>query len=145
MENFEVYEDVDGEWRFRVKGNNGLIVSTSSESYVSKSNAQRGVEDLKAIVASGLTVEEVEGETSESRREADGGLARTPTTKVQEYIAAAHCYLSAAHRGNAFDMRMVPMDWPWRAQDWKPGSKLENMEKAEAILRKTIDIYKSDE
>lgn len=144
MDNFEVYEDKAGEWRYRVKGNNGRTVS-SSEAYASEANARRGVEDLKAIVASGLSAEDVEGQLKDRRREADGGLARTPTTKVQEYIAAAHCYLSAAHKGNAFDLRSVPMDWPWRAQDWKPGTKLENMEKAEAILRKTIDIYKGEE
>lgn len=141
MDNFEVFEDVAGEWRWRVKGNNGKIV-TSSEGYATKFNAERGVEDLRAIVASGLKADEVIGETAEGRREVDGGLARTPTTKVQEYIAAAYCYISAAHRGNVYDMRMVPMDWPWKPENWKPGTKLENMEKAEAILRETIEIYK---
>lgn len=144
MDNFEVYEDISGEWRYRVKGNNGEIM-VISESFTREASARRSVEALKAVIAAGIPVEDIEGEVKSSRRESDGGLPRTPTTKVQEYIAAAHCYLSAAHKGNAFDLRRIPMDWPWRSEDWKPGTKLENMEKAEAILRETISIYKGEE
>ena len=145
MENFEVFEDVAGEWRWRVKGNNGKIV-TSSEGYVSESNAWRGVRDLKEIVEFAVVpIDEIEGQTREGRRSSDGGLQRTPSTKVEEYIAAAHCYLSAAHKGNGYDLRQIPMDWPWRREDWKPGTKLENMEKAEAILRETIALYRGED
>lgn len=45
----EVYEDVAGNWRYRVVGANGEIVA-ASEPYVSKSNATRGFADLFRIV-----------------------------------------------------------------------------------------------
>lgn len=144
MENFEVYEDVRGDWRYRVKGNNGKIVS-SSEAYVSEANAYRGIEDLKAIVAAGIPLADIVGQPKTGGRSSDGGLTREHMSRVEELIAAAHCYLSAAYQGNSYDLRMVPMGWPWKISDWKPGTKLENMEKAEAILRETITIYKGED
>ena len=42
----DYYQDKAGGWRFRVKGENGEIQCTS-EAYASKSNARRGVRDLK--------------------------------------------------------------------------------------------------
>src|SRR5689334_10005615 len=128
MENFEVYEDDSGEWRWRVKGDNGQIVA-ASEGYTRKADAERGLRDMKSIVEfNPLPFKKVEGQSVVSRA-TDGGLPRAMMTRVEELIAAAHCYLSAAHRGNAYDLRQVPMDWPWRREDWKPGTKLENMEK----------------
>lgn len=45
----EIYEDVAGNWRYRVVGGNGEIVA-ASEPYASKSNATRGFADLCRIV-----------------------------------------------------------------------------------------------
>lgn len=142
MENIEVFEDSNGEWRFRIKANNGEIVAVS-EAYTVQASAYRGADTLKRILDPEVPpLEEVEGSPKEISRASDGGLPRQPSTRVDELIAAAHCYLSAAHLGNSYDLRMVPMGWPWKRSDWKPGTKLENMEKAEAILRETIELYR---
>jgi uncharacterized protein YegP (UPF0339 family) len=45
----EVYPDEGGEWRYRVKGNNGQIVAVS-EGYGDRYQAERGVHDLVSIV-----------------------------------------------------------------------------------------------
>jgi uncharacterized protein YegP (UPF0339 family) len=56
MSKFEVFEDKIGEWRFRLKANNGKIVAVS-ESYPSPRNAVRGtravvdaIEDYPEVV-----------------------------------------------------------------------------------------------
>ncbi len=46
-EGYEVFQDDAGEWRWHLKAQNGEIVS-QSESYGSKYDAERGVEDAKA-------------------------------------------------------------------------------------------------
>ena len=47
----EIFEDVQGQHRYRIRGDNGEIMATS-EGYSSKSNAQRGLEDLRASMHS---------------------------------------------------------------------------------------------
>lgn len=46
----EVYVDLQGFWRFRLRGGNGEIMA-SSEPYPSRSNAVRGAEDFKRVAA----------------------------------------------------------------------------------------------
>ncbi len=61
----EFFTDADNQHRFRITGKNGEVVA-SSESYATKSNAQRGYADLWAIVAenapSGMKVEDEDEE-----------------------------------------------------------------------------------
>lgn len=45
----ELFQDDDGQWRFRVKGRNGEKMATS-EPYASEANAARGLEDLRAVL-----------------------------------------------------------------------------------------------
>lgn len=45
--NYEVYEDTGGKYRWRAKSSNGAKVGTSSESFASKSNAQRAAENVR--------------------------------------------------------------------------------------------------
>lgn len=45
----ELFQDDDGQWRYRVKGLNGEKMATS-EPYATKANAARGLEDLKAVL-----------------------------------------------------------------------------------------------
>lgn len=45
-----IYRDSAGEWRFRIVGDNGEIL-LASEGYVSKSNAERGLETALAEMA----------------------------------------------------------------------------------------------
>lgn len=44
---YEVYEDEAGEWRWRLVEANGRIIAESGEGYVSKSNLERAIENLK--------------------------------------------------------------------------------------------------
>jgi uncharacterized protein YegP (UPF0339 family) len=46
---FEVFKDVAGEFRFRLRAANGEIMM-QSEGYATESNARRGVSDLLATV-----------------------------------------------------------------------------------------------
>lgn len=45
----EIYQDIAGEWRFRVKGLNGEIVATG-EGYTRREDALRGFDTLKTIL-----------------------------------------------------------------------------------------------
>lgn len=38
---FDVYRDVSGQWRWRLKAKNGKIVADGSEGYASRRNARR--------------------------------------------------------------------------------------------------------
>lgn len=53
----EIFQDAEGGWRFRVKGNNGEIVA-ASESYTRRSDAVRGSNALRNIITN-LPVEPV--------------------------------------------------------------------------------------
>lgn len=46
----ELYEDKDGQWRYRIKGGNGEIMNIS-EAYDSKSNARRGYIQLRELLS----------------------------------------------------------------------------------------------
>lgn len=45
----EIYQDENGEWRFRVKGKNGEIVATG-EGYTTPTDAERGLATLRRIL-----------------------------------------------------------------------------------------------
>jgi len=53
---FEVYEDKNGEFRFRLKASNGEIVG-QGESYAAKSGCMNGIESVKKNAADSKTVE----------------------------------------------------------------------------------------
>jgi len=48
---FELYADSAGEWRFRLRHDNGNVVGDSGEGYASKSNAKRALSKLRDHVA----------------------------------------------------------------------------------------------
>lgn len=45
---FEIYEDIDGEWRWRLVADNGEIVA-QSEGYSRKEDAERGAAAVKRL------------------------------------------------------------------------------------------------
>jgi len=47
MWKFEIYSDVGGNYRWRLKSSNGQTVASSGESFDSKSNARRAAENVK--------------------------------------------------------------------------------------------------
>jgi uncharacterized protein YegP (UPF0339 family) len=51
MATFEIYKDKKGEFRWRLKASNGLIIATSGEGYVAKADCQHGIELLKSDAA----------------------------------------------------------------------------------------------
>jgi len=48
---FELFEDVAGEWRFRLRHDNGNVIADSGEGYASKSNAKRALDRIGDHVA----------------------------------------------------------------------------------------------
>lgn len=46
----EVYEDDQGEWRWRLVDGNGRIVADGSEGYDSRSNAERAIDNVRAAI-----------------------------------------------------------------------------------------------
>ena len=44
---FELYEDRAGEWRWRLRHQNGNIIADSSEGYSSKAGAENGIQSVK--------------------------------------------------------------------------------------------------
>lgn len=45
----EIWQDDEGQWRFRVKGRNGEIVAWS-EGYTREADARRALDDLRRIL-----------------------------------------------------------------------------------------------
>jgi Uncharacterized conserved protein len=56
---FELYEDNAEQWRWRLRHNNGNIISDSGQGYTSKQSAKQGLHSVQMNV-SGAPVEEVE-------------------------------------------------------------------------------------
>ncbi len=54
---FELYTDNSGEWRWRLRHENGNIIADSGEGYSSKSNAKSGIESVKQNAAEAPVVE----------------------------------------------------------------------------------------
>jgi len=44
---FELYEDAQEQWRWRLVHDNGNIVADSGEGYASKQKAEQGIESVK--------------------------------------------------------------------------------------------------
>jgi uncharacterized protein YegP (UPF0339 family) len=49
----QVYEDGQGEWRWRVRAGNNRIVADSAEGYVNRHGAMRAAEALLGLLAHG--------------------------------------------------------------------------------------------
>ncbi len=49
---FELYQDRAGEWRWRLRHQNGNIIADSGEGYTTKANAINGIESVKENVPS---------------------------------------------------------------------------------------------
>jgi uncharacterized protein YegP (UPF0339 family) len=45
---FEVYEDVEGKYRWRLRHDNGNIIADSGEGYASVQKAKQGIESVKS-------------------------------------------------------------------------------------------------
>ncbi len=45
----EIFQDADGQWRYRIKGKNGEIMATS-EGYTRPADARRGLLDLRGVL-----------------------------------------------------------------------------------------------
>jgi uncharacterized protein YegP (UPF0339 family) len=48
MSRFEVFKDIAGNWRWRLRGGNGQVVATSGESFASHYNAVRAARNVWA-------------------------------------------------------------------------------------------------
>lgn len=59
MNRFQLLEAVDGEWYFNLRAGNNQIIGTS-ETYVTKANAQRAMETVNKLVVQALRVEAAE-------------------------------------------------------------------------------------
>ncbi|WP_435318084.1 HVO_2922 family protein [Haloarchaeobius sp. TZWSO28] len=55
---FELFTDKKGEFRWRLRHDNGNIIATGGESYTTKANAKKNIESVKKN-ASGAEVVEV--------------------------------------------------------------------------------------
>lgn len=53
---FELFEDAQDQWRWRLRHDNGNILADSGEGYASKQKAKQGLESVKANAA-GAAVE----------------------------------------------------------------------------------------
>jgi uncharacterized protein YegP (UPF0339 family) len=58
MAKFELYKSSNGEYRWRLRADNGNIIATGGEGYASKATAQAGIESVRKN-APNATVEEV--------------------------------------------------------------------------------------
>jgi uncharacterized protein len=58
MAKFELYKSPNGEYRWRLRADNGNIIATGGEGYASKATAKAGIESVKKN-APDATVEEV--------------------------------------------------------------------------------------
>lgn len=47
---FVIYEDDEGDWRWRLKSANGRIITDSAEGYTTKAGAKRAVDTVAATV-----------------------------------------------------------------------------------------------
>jgi uncharacterized protein YegP (UPF0339 family) len=57
---FEVYEDREGKWRWRLVHHNGNIIADSGEGYATRQKCEEGIASVKENAGGGEVVE-VEG------------------------------------------------------------------------------------
>jgi amphi-Trp domain-containing protein len=55
---FELYEDSAGQWRWRLRHDNGNIIADSGEGYTTKANAKNGIESVKKNAPGGRIEEQ---------------------------------------------------------------------------------------
>ena len=60
---FELYEDRAGEWRWRLRHDNGNVIADSGEGYTTKANAKTGLRSVKRN-APAAPIEEVDSEAN---------------------------------------------------------------------------------
>jgi uncharacterized protein YegP (UPF0339 family) len=58
MAKFELYKSPNGEFRWRLRADNGNVIATGGEGYASKASAKAGIESVKKN-APAASVEEV--------------------------------------------------------------------------------------
>lgn len=144
MDNIEVFQSEDSQWRFRIKGNNGEIVA-SSESYSVESSAHRGARTLKRILEGDDGLNAISNERDRVISE-EQYLPEQDIGRSDELIAAAQCYLAAAQGHFGMDhLKMIPSGWPWTREHWKPGTKARNLEKAGALIAAALSAHLSEE
>jgi uncharacterized protein YegP (UPF0339 family) len=54
---FEVYRDVSGHFRWRLRDGNYRIVADSSEGYVTRDNAKRAVQNVKYLAPTAQVID----------------------------------------------------------------------------------------
>lgn len=55
---FELFEDKEGKWRWRLVHDNGNIIADSGEGYASKQKCEQGVESVKENAPGAEVVEQ---------------------------------------------------------------------------------------
>lgn len=55
---FELFEDAQGQWRWRLRHDNSNILADSGEGYASKQKARQGLESVKKNASGADVVEE---------------------------------------------------------------------------------------
>ncbi|MBN1693275.1 MAG: YegP family protein [Dehalococcoidales bacterium] len=55
---FELYEDKGGEYRWRLRHQNGQIIADSGEGYVNKEDAKNGIQSVKENAPDALIVDQ---------------------------------------------------------------------------------------
>lgn len=69
MAKFQLYQDLKGEYRWRLVANNGRTIADGSEGYSNKQGATESIKRLKKTLAEATTVNiEVEEKTNDSER-----------------------------------------------------------------------------
>ena len=56
---FEIYQDHNKQWRWRLRATNGRIIAVASESYIEKGDCEHGIELVKG--SANAPVEQVAG------------------------------------------------------------------------------------
>jgi len=56
----EIYEDNLGQWRTRIRAENGEIIFASSESYVERADAEKNIRDIADALIQGFIFVKVE-------------------------------------------------------------------------------------
>jgi uncharacterized protein YegP (UPF0339 family) len=62
---FEVYQDGDGQWRWRLRATNGQVVAASGEGFAFKANAIRSIAAVRRLAAEADGHVEVEPATQD--------------------------------------------------------------------------------
>jgi uncharacterized protein YegP (UPF0339 family) len=96
---FELFADVAGEYRWRLRHRNGNVIADSGEGYASRQKAQQGIQSVKHNAAGGpvLDVEPIAPAVDEAD-DATGGEAAQPLLADAESQATFELYEDADER-----------------------------------------------